>query len=270
MEKLIITNCAADSRKHEGVPKRLQTPDAVAKEIRDSYDAGAVIAHIHGIPMKLESWEPLTNAVREVCPEAIIQFGIAAMGLKGREKIIHNKPDMASIALGSHDFAFIDADLLVEHTRQEIEDQVRLFNDNGVKAEFECFNLGHLWNLEWLLDKGIVEPPLVITIFFGWPGGFWSPATLKELLHRIEHLPSGCRFSVSAAGLTQTALETVSIIQGGHVRVGTEDEPYYSEGVLAEDNAQLVARIGRISRELGREIATVDEARTLLGLPSVG
>jgi len=268
MEKLIITNCAADSRKHEGVPKRLQTPETVSREIRESYDAGAVIAHIHGIPMKLESWAPLTEAVREICPEALIQFGIAAMGFKGREKIIHLKPDMASIALGSHDFAFVDADLLVEHSRQEIEDQVRLFNDNGVKPEFECFNLGHLWNLAWLLDKGIVAPPVMITIFFGWPGGFYSPPTLKELLHRIEHLPEGCIFSVSASGPSHTALETVSIIQGGHVRVGTEDEPYYSEGILCENNAQLVSRIARISRELGREVVTVVEARRILGLPA--
>ena len=83
MEKLIITNCAADSRKHAGAPKRLQTPEAVAREIKESYEAGAAIAHIHGIPMKLESWEPLTNAVREACPEVLIQFGIAAMGLAG-------------------------------------------------------------------------------------------------------------------------------------------------------------------------------------------
>ena len=102
--------------------------------------------------MQLDSWEPFTNAVREACPEILIQFGIAAMGLPGRKKIVHLKPDMASIALGSHDFAFVDADLLVEHSRQEIEDQVRLFNDNGVHPEFECFNLGHLWNLEWLLE----------------------------------------------------------------------------------------------------------------------
>ena len=266
MEKLIITNCAADSRKHAGAPKRLQTPEAVAREIKESYEAGAAIAHIHGIPMKLESWEPLTNAVREACPEVLIQFGIAAMGLAGRRKIIHLKPDMASIALGSHDFAFVDADLLVEHSRQEIEDQVRLFNDHGVKPEFECFNLGHLWNLEWLLDKGLVADPIVLTIFFGWPGGFYAPATLKELLHRIDHLPEGCVFSCSSAGPTSNALETVTIIQGGHVRVGTEDEPYYTEGVLCENNAQLVARIARIGHELGRDPATVDEAKKILGM----
>lgn len=266
MEKLIITNCAADSRKHPGVPKRLQTPEAVATAIHESWEAGAAIAHIHGTPMKLESWEPLTKAVREKCPEVLIQFGIAAMGLKGREKIIHLKPDMASIALGSHDFAFVDGDLIIEHTRQEIEDQVRLFNDHGVKPEFECFNLGHLWNLEWLLDKGLVAEPLLLTIFFGWPGGFYSPPTIKELIHRMDHLPKGASFSVSVAGPTQTALETVAIIHGGHVRVGYEDEPYYSEGVLAESNAQLVARIVRISRELGREPATVSETRQLLGL----
>jgi len=248
------------------VPKRLQTAESLASEIKASYDAGASIAHIHGIPMQLDSWEPFTNAVREACPEILIQFGIAAMGLPGRKKIVHLKPDMASIALGSHDFAFVDADLLVEHSRQEIEDQVRLFNDNGVHPEFECFNLGHLWNLEWLLEKDLVKNPVVLTIFFGWPGGFWSPATLKELLHRIEHLPANSVFSVSAAGLSNVALETVSIIQGGHVRVGTEDEPYYTKGVLAEDNAQLVSRMVRISKELGREPATVEETKQILGL----
>lgn len=196
----------------------------------------------------------------------LIQFGIAAMGLKGRQKIIHLKPDMVSIALGSHDFAFIGGDLVIEHTRPEIEDQACLFNDRGVKPEFECFNLGHLWTLEWPLDKGLVAEPVLLTIFFGWPGGFYSPATVKELLHRIERLPKGCIFSTSVAGLTQTPLETVAIIQVGHVRVGSEEEPYYTEGMLAESNAQLVARIARISRELGREPATVEETRRMLKL----
>ena len=108
--------------------------------------------------------------------------------------------------------------------------------------------------------------PIVLTIFFGWPGGFYAPATLKELLHRIDHLPEGCVFSCSSAGPTSNALETVTIIQGGHVRVGTEDEPYYTEGVLCENNAQLVARIARIGHELGRDPATVDEAKKILGM----
>ena len=266
MNKLVITNCATDSRKHPGVPKRLQTAEAIAAEVAASRKAGAAIAHIHGIPGRLETWEPFTKAIRERCPEVLIQFGIAAMGLEGRKKIVHLRPAMASVALGSHDFAFVDGDIVIEHTRQEMEDQVRLLNDHGVKPEFECFNLGHLWNLEWLLNKGIVAEPLLITLFFGWPGGFYSPATLKELLHRIDHLPKGCIFSVSAAGLSNLALETVSIIQGGHVRVGTEDEPYYSEGTLCENNAQLVARIARIAGEFGRGIATPAEAGQLLRL----
>jgi len=268
MKRLIITNCVADSRTHHGVQNRLQTPEAVARAVRQSWEAGAAIAHLHGIPRNLASWEPLNRAVRESCPEVLIQFGIGAMGLEGRKKIVHLRPHMASIALGSHDFAFVDGDLFVQHTRQEIEDQVRLFNDNGIKPEFECFNLGHLWNLQWILDKGLVAEPVLLTIFFGWPGGFYAPPTLRELLHRIDHVPKGCEFSTAVNSPSTTALEAVSIIQGGHVRVGTEDWPYYSEGVLVETNSQLVARIVRISKELGREVATPEEARALLKIPS--
>jgi 3-keto-5-aminohexanoate cleavage enzyme len=106
----------------------------------------------------------------------------------------------------------------------------------------------------------------MMTLFFGRPGGTWSPPTPEEFLHRVKHLPQGTFFAASVTGATHLALETLSVLSGGHVRVGTEDEPYLKPGVLG-DNVDHVARIAAIAGHLGREVASVEEARALLKIP---
>ena len=106
----------------------------------------------------------------------------------------------------------------------------------------------------------------MMTLFFGRPGGSWSPPTPEEFMHRIKHLPKDSYYMTSVTGLTHLQLTTMAMLMGGHVRVGTEDEPYLKPGVLG-DNVDHVARIAGISRQLGREVASVEEARTLLGIP---
>lgn len=265
MENLIITNCAADTQMHAGVPRRFADSEVLAKSVEAGARAGASIVHIHAPATDFAAWESHTKAIRGQC-DIMLQYGISTQNLEQRRAVVKNRPEMISVAVCAHNLAFLTGDMMMLHPRQEIADMMRLCADHGVKPEFEVFGLGELWMIQDLLDKNLVAPPLLMTIFFGRPGGSWSPPTMEEFLHRVAALPKGTFYMTSVTGPSHLTLETMTVLRGGHVRVGTEDEPYLWPGVLG-DNADHVARIARISRDLGREVATVAEARALLKIP---
>jgi 3-keto-5-aminohexanoate cleavage enzyme len=126
--------------------------------------------------------------------------------------------------------------------------------------------LSDVWLLQDLIGKGLVDPPYMVTPFFGRPGGTWSPPTIAEFVARIAGLPKESIYAVSATGPSHLLLESMAVGSGGHVRVGTEDEPYLRPGVLGT-NADHVARIARIAAEFGREVAAAEEAREILKIP---
>jgi 3-keto-5-aminohexanoate cleavage enzyme len=126
--------------------------------------------------------------------------------------------------------------------------------------------VGMIRNAVKLVQKGLVPTNAPYDFVMGVSGGI--PGTPKDLLHLVESLPEGARWSVAGIGRSQLPLATMAILLGGNVRVGFEDNIYYSKGVLADSNAQLVARITRIATELGREIAEPDEAREMVGIPA--
>lgn len=265
MEKLIITNCAADTSMHEGVPATLGDSNVLADEVAKGHAAGAAIAHIHAPPNDFDAWANHTKAIRDRC-DVMIQYGISTQNVEQRGAVIKNRPEMISVALGAHNLSFIGRDLMMIHPREELAELMRMCRDNGVKPEFEVFGLGETWMLRDLADKGLVEPPFLMTIFFGRPGGSWSPPTVREFLNRTGELPEGSYYVTSVTGPTHFLLESVAVMSGGHVRVGTEDEPYLKPGVLG-DNAAHVARMARIADEFGRDVASVAEARTVLKIP---
>jgi 3-keto-5-aminohexanoate cleavage enzyme len=265
MEKLIITNCAADTSMHEGVPATLNDSSVLAAEVKKSAAAGAAIAHIHAPPNDYEAWANHTRAIRDEC-NVMIQYGISTQTVEQRKGVIGNRPEMISVALCAHNLCFIGRDLMMTHSREELAELMRMCNDNGVKPEFEVFGLGELWMLRDLADKGLVEPPFLMTIFFGRPGGSWTPATAQEFIHRTNELPEGSFYVTSVTGPSHLLLESMAVMMGGHVRVGIEDEPYLEPGKLGS-NADHVARIARIAKEYGRDIASVDEARKSLKIP---
>ncbi|HSQ05087.1 MAG TPA: 3-keto-5-aminohexanoate cleavage protein, partial [Burkholderiales bacterium] len=117
-----------------------------------------------------------------------------------------------------------------------------------------------------LIDKDLVSPPCLLTLFFGRPGGTWSPATMEDFIHRVSALPKESFYATSVTGPSHLLLESMAVMSGGHVRVGTEDEPYLRPGVLG-DNADHVARIARIAAEFGRAVASVDDAKMMLKIP---
>jgi 3-keto-5-aminohexanoate cleavage enzyme len=265
LEKLIITNCATDCSMYPEWQPRFGNSQVLAKSIEAASRAGAAIAHIHAPPDDYSAWESHTRAIRERCG-ILIQYGISTQTVEQRRAVMKNRPDMISVAVGAHNLVFVGRDLQMLHPRVELAELMRMCRDYGVKPEFEVCALGDLWLIDDLASKGLVEPPFMMTLFFGRPGGTWSPPSAEEFLHRVKHLPKGTFHTASVTGATHLMLETMAVLSGGHVRVGTEDEPYLKPGVMG-DNADHVARIAAIAGHLGREIATVDEARALLRIP---
>lgn len=262
MEKLIITNCATDCSMYPEWQPRFDDSKVLAQSIAAAWRAGAAIAHIHAPPDNYQAWESHTKAIRDACG-IMIQYGISTQDLEQRRVVVKNKPEMISVAVGAHNLSFVGRDLMKLHPRAELADMMRLCRDNGVKPEFEVCALGDLWLIDDLMQKGLIDLPLMMTIFFGRPGGTWSPPTSEEFMHRIKHLPQGSYYMTSVTGATHMQLTTLSVLMGGHVRVGTEDEPYLAPGKLG-DNVDHVARIASVSRQVGREVATTDEARIML------
>lgn len=264
--KLIITVTTAKSWMYPEVHNAPEKPEEIAQTVYECYEAGASVAHIHSsLVVSTKDWAETIKRIRDKC-DIIVQVGMSSIPLKERMEIFRLKPDMISVMLSHHDEAFLLEDVHRLHPRQELEDYAKLCRDYGVKPEFEVWHTGSIWNLNYLIQKGLLEKPYFLTLFFGWPGGNWSPPTPQELAYRAQNLPPDHIYQISVMGPTQTSIATLSIILGGHVRVGTEDYPYLYEGVPAKNNAQLVARIARISKELGRDVADPGETRKLMNL----
>jgi 3-keto-5-aminohexanoate cleavage enzyme len=264
MSELIITACAADCSMYPELKPRLDDSAALGFEVEAAWRAGAAIAHIHAPPGDYKAWASHTRAIRDRC-DVLVQYGISIQSVEERREVAKNRPDMLSVALGAHNHAFVGRDLMRLHPREELAELMHLCRDNAIKPEFEVCALGDLWLLDDLAQKGLVSQPFMVTIFFGRPGGSWSPATIDEFMHRVKALPDGTFHFASVTGPAHLKLETMAVLTGGHVRVGTEDEPYLSPGVLG-DNAQHVARIARIAKELGRNVASVARAREMLAI----
>jgi 3-keto-5-aminohexanoate cleavage enzyme len=136
----------------------------------------------------------------------------------------------------------------------------------GIKPELEAFDVGMVYTCLRYLEEGLLKRPLHFQFVLGIRGGL--PATPKSLLYLAEIIPSDSTWSVIGAGSGQLPMAVMGMVMGGHVRVGLEDNIYFSKGVLARSNAELVERVVRIAREFGREIATPSEARKILSSPT--
>ena len=140
----------------------------------------------------------------------------------------------------------------------------RAMQERGIHPELEIFDSGMIPAALRLLKEGLLNEPLHFNLVLGVPGG--AAGTLKNLMHMVESLPSGCTWTASGIGAAQLPLTTAAILLGGNVRVGLEDNIYYRRGMLTEGNAPLVARAARLAAELGRPLATPDDARRILHL----
>lgn len=293
MDKLIITvgcdsSVSYPSNPHCPKPTRENT-GLIADEYIRCVDAGAAISHLHGVRkleaeiqedgrklsrLDIEGWGEITDAIRSQ-RDTIIQYGIAGARLEDRVPLLDLGPEMMSVAFNSHDEYFqpdpaVPANAIYSlHPLEELRRYARLLPEHGVKPEIEVFHSGAVWNLRKIHSEGLLDEPAWATIFIDWEGGSWTPPTEAAVLYMTGLLPDFVGYNVSVMSPTaQWRLLSLVIGLGGHVRVGAEDNPYVEPGELADSNARLVEKIVRIAGELGREIATPDEARAIIGLPA--
>jgi 3-keto-5-aminohexanoate cleavage enzyme len=237
-----------------------RTPQAIAEEASLCKNAGAAILHTHAEGR----WKETLQAVRSRC-EMIVQCGMSSLPISERMEVYEQRADMISIVLNHHDEAFAQTECLVLHPRQELEEYCRLCREYGVIPEWEVWHAGSVWNLNYLIDTVLLQPPYVTTLFFGWPGGTWSPPTMEEYLYRRSLMPEGCVCNVSIMGEGQRDILAAAIVRGDHVRVGTEDYPFDHAGRVVPTH-ELVREAASMALALGRPLATVAEARQMIGL----
>lgn len=272
------TNCPEPTRENTG---------AIAQEYIRCIDAGASISHLHGV-RKLESalqedgrklsridvegWTEITENIRSE-RETILQFGIAGARFEDRFPLLKLGPEMMSVAFNAHDEHFQpDPEqppntIYSLHPIEELREYAVELPRHGVKPEIEVFHSGAVWNLNRLHSEGLLSEPVWATLFIDWEGGSWTPPTEAALLFMVDLLPDFVNYNVSVMSPTaQWKLLSMVIGLGGHVRVGFEDNPYLSPGVLADTNAALVEKIVAIAEQHGREIASPAEAREIIGL----
>ncbi len=269
LSKLIITAALIGAEvTREQSPYIPLTPEEIAAEAYRCHAAGASIVHIHvrdteGKPSQdTDIFRETMQLIRARC-DIIVQFSTGgAVTATAEERVapIALQPEMATLTTGTCNFG----DDVFMNSPKIVESIARALQEHGVKPEVEVFEVGMIQNAFALVKKGLLKEPLHFNFVLGVPGAI--PATPKNLLHLVESLPPGATWSVAGIGRAQLPLGVMSIVLGGHVRVGFEDNLYYSKGVLAKSNAELVARMVRIARECHREIATPREAREILSL----
>lgn len=263
MDKMMITATTANSWLHPELENWAGTTDTLVDDAVACAEAGAAILHVH-LPRSGEATD-IVCRIRERT-DAIIQAGMSSYPVEERLTDFESSPDMISCILNHHDEHFVGTHVNCLHGLDEFERYCRMFDQYGVKPEWEVWHTGSYWNLEYMVRKGWLAGPHVLTLFFGWPGGTWSPPTPDCYFFRLAHMPPDCFHTVSVMGEQQTTIAMLAIAGGGNVRVGTEDNPFVEEGVPAKDNAELVERMAWLSRKMGREVATAAEARKTLGL----
>jgi len=261
-EKMIITATTANSWIYPDLKNWADTTDALIEDVVKCYEAGAAIAHVH-LPRGEEI--ETVKRIRERC-DIIIQAGMSSYPIEERAPDFHAKPDMLSAILNHHDEHFTKISVNQIHDLDELEQYCITCEKFDIKPEWEAWNIGSYWNLNYLIEKNLLKAPYILTLFFNWPGGTWSPPTADEYLHRIKYMPENCLHTISVMGEEQTKIAVMSITNGGNVRVGTEDYPFLKGSVPAKDNAEIVLRMVKISKEMGRETADPSEARKILGL----
>jgi len=273
--KVIITVAPTGS-----IPSRKETPylpvtpDEIAEETQRSYEAGASIVHLHardpetGNPTSdVEIFRQYLGRIRERCP-IVTQItsggGAVTLGLTPEQRleaVETLKPESASLNAGSMNFGR----KLFPNTPDVMEAFARRMQEMGVKPEFEIYEIGMIHQVHhWIIRAGLADPPYRFSLVMGVLGGI--PATIRNLQMMVDDLPGESVWQVIGIGRHQIPMGAVAVAAGGGLRVGFEDNIYVKKGVLAKSNAELVERAVTLVEAMGKEVATTDEARAMLGL----
>ena len=269
MEKLIIT-CAltgAEVTKEQN-PAVPYTVEEMALSAYEAYQAGASVIHVHartddGKPTHTyERFKAIVEAIQMRCPDVIIQLTTGgAIGMSRDERLtpIQLNPEMATLDCGTLNFG---GDDIFVNTENDIIYMGQFLENNSVYKEIECFEKGHVDTVLRLVKKGLLHGPLHFSFVLGVNGGM--SGEVRDFLFMKDSIPNDATYSVAGIGRYEFLLAEQAIIQGGHVRVGLEDNLYVEKGVLASSNAQLVSKVVEMAKRYNREIATPDEARQIL------
>ena len=263
-EKLIITATTANSWIYPELKNWANNINDLIEDVVKCYEAGAAIAHVH-LPRDHEV--EVVERIRERC-DVIIQAGMSSEPIPKRSGDFNAKPEMMSIILNHHAEHFSETVVDVLHPLKELEEYCKKLKELNIRPEWEVWHQGSYWNLRYLIDKGLLDwsKPHILSMFFNWPGGTWSPPTYDEYLHRRKYMPPECVHTVSIMGEDQMKLLAFVIMNGGNIRVGTEDYPFIKKGKPAKNNAEIVKQYVNISEFLGRNVADPSEARKMLNL----
>ena len=276
-KKTIITvACTGAWPKKENNPNVPMTPQEIADDVYDCWQAGAAVAHLHmrddegNGTMSADKFRETVTLLREQHPDCDIVLNLTTSGdLYATDEtrqahLAELRPEMGSYDCGSmnwlHSGLFINSPQFLEELGKNMQEW-------GVKPEIEAFDPGMIGNAAYYLKRGVLKAPLHFQMCMGCANGI--PGSTKILLFMVETMNQLCPGSTwSAFGVGHSAMEILyaTVALGGHIRVGMEDNVMYSKGVLAESNRQFVERAARVIREFGNEVATPADAREILGL----
>ena len=285
--KVIITVATTGGLHGKEANKALpEQPGEIVQNFHDCYNAGATVAHIHvrdkrGITTSdLSVYSEVVSGIMNRCRSMITQVGngiglrYERQGEEGQpfsleERMnllnIRPSPDQLTVNCGTFHFDHRGSEFLFPNSKKWNAEFIRGCNERGIHNELEVYDLSHIANVVALFERGVLKAPLHFSLVMGIQGGI--PATAQNLLAMLDALPEGSSWQLVSIGKHQLPLSTMVVALGGNIRVGFEDNVYYSHGVLAVSNAQLVERAVRICRELGREVATAEEARQIMQMP---
>lgn len=245
-------------------------PEEIAEEVYLCWKAGASVAHIHvrndddKASMSFEKFEKTVKLIREKCDIVINLTTSGGIGLDDEERMkpfMELKPELASYDCGSMNWLH---STVFENNPKFLEKLGLAMQENNVKPEIEIFDAGMVYNALYYLKKGILKAPLHFQFVLGAAGGM--AATVENLVYLKSLVPTDCTWSALGIGKQHLPILYTALALGGNVRVGMEDNIFYSAGQLAKSNVEFVERTKRIVAELGKEIATPNEAREILGL----
>jgi 3-keto-5-aminohexanoate cleavage enzyme len=277
-----ISGAVANREQCAAIP---YTPEEYAAEAHRAVDEGAAQIHIHartpeGVPSyEIEDFRTITEAIRGAVDDVIVNYSTGAIGVpieKRIEYLRELRPDVAALNMSSMNYAKYSErrkefvfKAVFENSFDTIVEFLTVMNELDIRPEHECFDSGHVANLDPLIDMGLLSEPLQIDCVMGVTGGIRP--TPRNLAHMADQIPGGpeSRNNWGVIGISrdQWRLVATAAALGGNVRVGLEDNFYLPDGEMARSNGDLIARARRIVEDVGRRVATVAEARELLGTP---
>lgn len=271
MDKLILTVATTGAwTSKQNTPYVPTTPEEIANEVYESYKAGAAIAHIHvrdeqGNPsMNVNYFRETVDLIKEKCDIIINLTTSGDLNATDEERMkpfMVLKPELASFDCGTMNWGH---STIFENHPKFLEKLGKTMKKFNVKPEIEVFDAGMLYNSQYYVEQELLDEPIHYQFVLGAPGG--TRATIENLVYLKSLLPENCTWSAFGIGKMHLPIQYATLALGGHTRVGMEDNIYYSKNNLAKSNVDFVKRTVRLARELGREIATPDEAREILDL----